>query len=633
MSSKSLSASTGYDFIVEYSTNNVSCLNFTVPVTTNSQTLTGWSTTVSQNLQDDSQFSTGDFSISLQEALDATNLTWTTSGDALWFGQANVSFDGISSAQSGTLADEQMSVLQTTVTGPGTLSFFWQTAGEADEFDLEFDDNGNYADDITSQTSWSQFSYNVPAGTHTLTWTAYSGDGSSPDDFGYVDQVQYIPVTIPPPPSPGEWTLTGSLANPTSGQTATLLPNGKVLVAGGVDTNNNPVSYSMLYDPATGTWTGTLPLNQARFNHTATLLTNGLVLVVGGMTNRYDASTAIGTAELYDPTNGTWTMTGSLNTPRYAHTATLLANGEVLVAGGQSTNAFPNITASAETFDPGTGLWTPINPMLLQRNSHTATLLPDGQVLVAGGEVTNRFLVTSESELFDPTSGTWAQTGYMPNPLAFHSATLLPDGQVLVAGGDFEEGFGPTIDLVSSSFAQLYDPGTGMWTATTSMNYVHDHHTATLLTNGVVLIAGGGTQFGTTTNCELYEPVSQTWTVAASLIKARQTHTATLLPNGEVLATGGQYFGNPLASAELYSSIIRLPIFLIDPIKSANGAFQFSWTNTAGSSNVVLAATNLSTPLSNWMSLTPVVETPPGQFQFTDLQATNQQRFYRVRSP
>jgi WD40 repeat protein len=441
----------------------------------------------------------------------------------------------------------------------------------------------------------------------------------------------------PPLPSPGQWTRTSSLTNATSEQTATLLPNGKVLVTGGVDTNNNAVASAQLYDPASGTWTGTHSMNSARFSHTATLLTNGLVLVAGGATSIFDASSATNSAELYNPAIGTWTVTGPMHTARYTHTATLLPNGKVLVAGGQSTNAFPNITASAEIYDPSSRTWTTANPMLIQRNSQTATLLPNGQVLIAGGEVTNFSMVTGESELFNPTNGTWTQTGFMTGPFAFHTATLLPNGQVLVAGGDIDEGFGfGGVDLIPSSEAQLYDPVAGTWTATTSMNFVHDHHTATLLTNGVVLIAGGGTQFSSTTNCELYEPFSQTWTVAASLINARQSHTATLLPNGQVLATGGQFFGISLASAELYSSVISapaVPIVLINP-KLTGGAFQFSWTNVAGSANVVLSATNLSTPLASWTSLTPVVESPPGHFQFTDPQAPNSpRRFYRVRSP
>jgi hypothetical protein len=437
----------------------------------------------------------------------------------------------------------------------------------------------------------------------------------------------------PPPPSPGQWTRTGSLTNTASEQTATLLPNGKVLVTGGVDSNNNAVASAQLYDPATGTWTGTHSMNSVRFSHTATLLPNGLVLVAGGAATIFDASSATNGAELYNPATGTWTVTGPMHTARYTHTATLLPSGKVLVAGGQSTNAFPNITASAEIYNPTTGLWTAINPMLIQRNSHTATLLPNGQVLVAGGEVTNFTMVTSESELFDPAGGTWTQTGFMTVPLAFHTATLLPTGQVLVAGGDFDEGFGFGIDLIPSFFAQLYDPVAGTWTPTTSMNFVHDHHTATLLPNGVVLIAGGGTSFSSTTNCELYEPFGQTWTRAASLINARQSHTATLLPNGQVLVTGGQFFGISLASAELYNSVISAQIALINPTRLTGGAFQFFWTNTPGSSNTVLSTTNLITPLINWNTNGNGIEISSGHFQFTDLQATNRQQFYRVRSP
>ena len=558
--------------------------------------------------------------------------SWTTSGDASWSGQTDVSHDGDGSDKSGSMSDNQSSTLQATVTGPGTLTFWWQTVCANDNFELDFDIDGGVKAELFDQQTWTMQTFPIGSGVHTLTWTAFTSDGSSPTDAGYVDQVTFTP--LPPPPSPGQWTRTGSLTNATSEQTATLLPNGKVLVTGGMDTNDNSLASAQLYDPATGTWTGTHSMNSARVSHTATLLTNGLVLVAGGATTIFDASSATNSAELYNPATGTWTVTGPMHTARYTHTATLLPNGKVLVAGGQSTNAFPNITASAEIYDPVSGTWTAANPMLIQRNSQTATLLANGLVLIAGGEVTNFNLVTSESELFNPASGTWTQTGFMPNPLAFHTATLLTNGQVLVAGGDFDEGFGGAgVSLIPSPFAQLYDPVAGTWTQITSMNFVHDHHTATLLTNGLVLIAGGGTSFSATTNCELYEPFSQTWTVAASLIKARQSHTATLLPNGQVLATGGQFFGTSLASAELYDSIISVQIALINPARLNSSAFQFSWTNTPGSTNIVLSTTNLVTPLINWITNGGGVEISSGQFQFTDLQATNRQQFYRVRSP
>jgi hypothetical protein len=437
------------------------------------------------------------------------------------------------------------------------------------------------------------------------------------------------------PPSPGRWTPTGSLTNTAMEQTATLLTNGLVLVTGGVDTNYNALASALLYNPSTGIWTGAHSMNSPRFLQTATLLTNGLVLVAGGASSINDEASALGSAELYNPASGTWTVTGSLHTPRYSHTATLLTSGLVLVAGGQSTNAYPDITASAELYNPATGLWTAVNPMFIQRDSQTATLLPNGQVLIAGGQVTNSTLVTGESELFDPVSGNWTRTAYMPYPLAFHTATLLPGGQVLVAGGDINEGFGfGGEDLVPISFAQLYDPVAQMWTVTTSMNFVHDHHTATLLPDGVVLIAGGGVSYGSNSNCaELYDPIGQTWTQAPSMITPRQYHTATLLTNGLVLAVGGAFFGTPLASAELYNPIPGPPIVLVHPTTLDNGAFQFSWTNAPGSINIVLSTTNLMTPLIDWSTNGNGVEISSGQFQFADLQATNQQRFYRVRSP
>ena len=442
----------------------------------------------------------------------------------------------------------------------------------------------------------------------------------------------------PPPPSPGMWTLTGSLTNALSLHTATLLTNGKVLVAGGADNNGNASAAAQLFDPATGTWTGTNAMGKARYAHTATLLPNGKVLVVGGTANQYDPTSAslVQTVELFNPANSTWTTTGALKNPRFYHTATLLANGKVLVTGGINTNSYPtSILTSSELYDPATGLWTTNGPLLRARYSHTATLLPSGKVLVAGGQVTNATLVTGTAELYDPATGMWTATGFMQYPLAYHTATLLPNGQVLVTGGDIDIGSIGGIGLYPVLFAELYDPATELWTETTSSHVVHDHHTATLLTNGVVLIAGGGAQFGPNTNCaELYEPFTQTWTQAASMNTPRQYHTTTLLPNGQVLAAGGSGYNGLLASAELYNSVLIVPIILINPTKLAGGAFQFVWNNTLGSTNVVLATTNLATALSNWTLLGGATESPAGHFQFTDPQAANNsKRFYRVRSP
>ena len=307
--------------------------------------------------------------LSLGSVLGDTNLAWTTFGNALWFGQNHLSHDGNGAAQSGSLGDNQSCVLQTTVTGPGTLSFWWQTLCANDGFDLEFDIDGTHKADLLNQNLWTEQSFPIGSGTHTLTWTARSQSGTSPSDAGYVAQVTVTPP--PPTPMPGMWTLTGSLSNALYLHTATLLPSGKVLVVGGSDNSGHATNSTQIYDPATGTWTGTNALANARYAHTATLLPNGKVLVVGGTTNNYNP---VQTVELFDATNSTWTTTGPLNFPRYAHTATLLANGKVLVTGGINNNSYPaRLLASSELYDPATGLWTTNGSLHEARYNHTAT--------------------------------------------------------------------------------------------------------------------------------------------------------------------------------------------------------------------------------------------------------------------
>jgi Galactose oxidase, central domain/Kelch motif len=244
------------------------------------------------------------------------------------------------------------------------------------------------------------------------------------------------------------------------GHTATLLTNGQVLVAGGYYN----LSSAELYDPVTGDWTATGSLVTGRAGHTATLLPNGKVLVAGGANYNGSNYVTLASAELYDPATGHWTATGGLNTARDGHTATLLPNGKVLVAG----------YSSAELYDPAAGHWTATGNLGTARTGHTATLLPNGKVLVVGGG-------DIRAELYDPVTGVWTYTGSLGTARAGHTATLLPNGKVLVVGGNS-----------GVSFAELYDPTTGAWSPTGSLgaNGPLDH-TATLLANGQVLVAGG----------------------------------------------------------------------------------------------------------------------------------------------
>lgn len=436
--------------------------------------------------------------------------------------------------------------------------------------------------------------------------------------------------------SAGIFVNTGSLNVARCNHTATLLPNGKVLVVGGFDMDqehrfqgggNHTLSSAELYDPATGTWTLTGPMSTGRGFQTTTLLPNGKVLVSGGGNN----GNPFTSAELYDPATGVWTPTGALNTPRYEHTATLLPSGKVLVAGGNAGGGLP--VPNAELYDPATEEWTETGVLNTPRFGHTATLLTNGQVLVVAGIAFGGF--TSNAELYDPNTETWTTTNALNPGRLRHTATLLQNGKIMVAGGYNNSG--------GLSNADLFDSATGIWTPTGLLNSVRAEHTATLLPNGKVLVTGGDLDPDTLfSSSELYDPSTGTWATRVAMDSTRFNHTATLLSDGKVLIAGGEYFissrlGNifvyvdsgVLSSAALYEPT---PIALIGTIPT-NNAIQLSFTNDAGSAFAVLATTNLSASLSNWTILGNTTEVAPGQFQFTDLQATNfTQRFYRVRS-
>jgi N-acetylneuraminic acid mutarotase len=240
-------------------------------------------------------------------------------------------------------------------------------------------------------------------------------------------------------PNADMWSTNDGLVAARYGHTATLLSNGKVLVAGGASNNDDPPSTlasAELYDSATGTWSVTGDLNTQRYRHTATLLPNGKVLVTGG---HHGLFVSLNTAELYDPATGTWSSTGSLNIDRTGHTATSLPNGKVLVAGGFNVigNRF-NLLNSVELYDSATGTWSVTGNLNIPRSDHTATLLSNGKVLVAGGDVYGAWPAISlnTAELYDPATGIWSVTNNLNTSRRGHTATLLPNRKVLIAGGD-----------------------------------------------------------------------------------------------------------------------------------------------------------------------------------------------------
>ena len=278
-------------------------------------------------------------------------------------------------------------------------------------------------------------------------------------------------------PVAGTWSPTGSMTVVRDDHTATLLPNGKVLVAGGVGSGGNePFASAELYDPEAGTWTATGSIAEARNVPTATLLLDGKVLLTGGF--------GVSSAEIYDPGTGAWTSTGRMSTDRGYHTATLLLDGKVLVAGGSGGGG-----ATAEVYDPNAGSWTPTAAMTGRRSGHAAVRLPDGKVLVVGGSGTDgSFPPLASAELYDPVSASWTAIESMGWPRVYPTATLLPDGDVLVTGG-FSGGDNNQVDQLAP--AELFDPTQLTWTATTAMSQVRVYHTASLLPDGRVLVVGG----------------------------------------------------------------------------------------------------------------------------------------------
>lgn len=351
-------------------------------------------------------------------------------------------------------------------------------------------------------------------------------------------------ASTPATASSGGFNVTGSLNVARYGHTAALLPNGQVLVAGGYNTTTGWLTSAELYTPSTGKWSLTGSLHTARFYHAMVLLANGKVLVAGGLDPAgCCGAPPLATAELYDPSTGTWTETGSMTTPRESFAMVPLPNGQVLAAGADNNGGF---LSSAELYNPATGTWSATPSMTAENYGSFAVTLQNGQAFVYGN-----------GNLYTPATATWSVVANRPQNAGFGALALLANNNVFSAGGSV---YGD----------EIVNPTTSTWTNVGAAPCTTIHQSCesgvALLTTGKVLVAGGITEVRTSgsryptaeTNglAALLDLATLTWASTGSMNKSRTAETATVLQNGQVLFAGGETFDKslvPTASAELYT--------------------------------------------------------------------------------
>jgi hypothetical protein len=342
-------------------------------------------------------------------------------------------------------------------------------------------------------------------------------------------------ATAPGSNAAGSLTAGPTMLEPRSGHSATLLPDGKVLIAGGMRRNQDFYKSSELYDPATGKFERSGDMTIARVGQAAVLLPSGEVLIAGGWVGRGCTDSA----ELYDPATRRFLPIAKMTTRRGRPSATLLADGDVLITGGADHDS-PEGVSSAELFRSATLSFQAIEPMHYARISHTATLLQDGRVLIVGGRGET---LAAVAELYDPKTKKFSETGRLITARYKHTAGLLPDGRVLIAGGSDGRDWNGKL-----SSAEIFDPVAGRFAAAAALNDARFKlpETSVLLKSGELIIAGGSR------NVEIFNPTSGKFKVVpGEMHDLRHFMSETKLNDGSVLLAGG-YPNSDLSTAETW---------------------------------------------------------------------------------
>jgi hypothetical protein len=409
-----------------------------------------------------------------------------------------------------------------------------------------------------------------------------------------------------------------------------------VLLSGGNDAQGRVQNLADLYSPQLGQFDFEAAMQSPRTSHTATLLLSGELLLAGGNTGP-DQATA--TAELFNPDAAQFSSTaGMMTDSRAYHTATLLQNGKVLLAGGIDNAGSGGAVATAELYDPNTGIFTATGSMTTMRAQHSSTALLDGTVLLAGGllNISLSGSLINTAEIYDPNTGRFTATaGNLVSAVASQTATRLKDGHVLIAGGFNENG--------ESNAAELYNPATRTFSAVGSLNVARAAHSATLLSDGTVLIAGGqGNGGNALASAELYNPEMQSFTLlsagacpgsAGCMTTARSSHTATPLLNGTVLLACGSGNQSVLGSTEIYNP--QTKTFSVGPSTTPKTGHTATLLQRAPTTVTLTSSSNPSTA-GQKITLTARVKTgdavaPTGSVTFLDgtnvLQTTGLQTF------